>query len=117
MGGGVHIVWGIFRVFHLYNCNEEKSFYLRLVIWSWYIGAIIGSCCAGYAVGKFRKGHLYVCIPKILELHGNAEYIDRYLVISNINISLSFSLFFSSDPKIDVISSQGAHYLLLVAYF
>lgn len=62
MGSGVHTVWGIFRVFYLYNCDEENSFYLRLVIWSWYIGAIIGSCCSGYAVAKYRKGHLYVCI-------------------------------------------------------
>lgn len=62
MGSGIHIVWGIFRIFHLYNCDESNSWYLCFVIWSWYIGAIIGSCCAGYMVAKIRKGHLYVCI-------------------------------------------------------
>lgn len=62
MGSGVHIVWGIFRVFYIYNCDEENSFFLRVVIWSWYVGAILGSTTAGYAVAKFRKGHLYVRI-------------------------------------------------------
>ena len=61
-GSGIHVVWGIFRVFYLYNCEEENSFHFRFVIWSWYIGAIIGSCLAGYAIAKIRKGHLYVCV-------------------------------------------------------
>lgn len=60
MGSGIHIVWGIYRVFDLYRCNEENSFYLRFVIWSWYIGAIIGGCIAAYAIAKIRKGHFYV---------------------------------------------------------
>lgn len=60
MGSGIHIVWGIFRVFDLYRCHEESSFYLCLVIWSWYIGAIIGSFIGGYTVAKVRKGRLYV---------------------------------------------------------
>lgn len=60
MGGGIHIVWGIFRVFNWFRCNEESSFYLRFVIWSWYIGAIIGSYTAGYAVTKLRKLQIYV---------------------------------------------------------
>lgn len=65
MGSGIHIVWGVFRVFDLYRCREENSFYLRLVIWSWYIGAIIGSCVGGRAVATMRKGHLYVSLELI----------------------------------------------------
>lgn len=67
MGSGIHIVWGIFRAFDLYRCHEASSFYLCLVIWSWYIGAIIGSFVGGYTVATVRKGHLYV---SLLGSHG-----------------------------------------------
>lgn len=60
MASGIHIVWGVFRVFNLYHCNEERSFYVVLAIWSWYIGAIFGCCSAAVAIKKVRKGHLYV---------------------------------------------------------
>lgn len=61
MGSGIHIVWGIYRIFNLYVCEEENSFYLRFVIWSWYLGAIIGSSAAGYVIATIRKSHIYVC--------------------------------------------------------
>lgn len=60
MGCGIHIVWGIFRVFNWYRCDNDSGFYLRLVIWSWYIGAVIGSYAAGFIVTKLRKRQIYV---------------------------------------------------------
>lgn len=62
MGCGIHIVWGIFRVFNWHRCSTDKdsSIYLRFVIWSWYIGAMVGSFVAGFIVTKLRKRQIYV---------------------------------------------------------
>lgn len=114
MGSGIHIVWGIFRVFHLYNCKEEKSFYLCLVIWSWYIGAIIGSSCAGYAVAKVRKGHLYVCaiVP-------SRKYRYRFLFTIQLIVSFLFIFLFHSRLSIENTIEQftGAGLLIVSGIF
>lgn len=62
-GSGIHIVWGIYRVFNLYakrEASEMHSMTSRCIIWSWYVGAIIGSICAGFALQKIRKNRIYV---------------------------------------------------------
>ncbi|XP_055296518.1 uncharacterized protein LOC129565552, partial [Sitodiplosis mosellana] len=86
-GSGIHVVWGIFRVFYLYNCEEKNSFHFHFVIWSWYIGAIIGSGLAGYAIAKIRKGHLYIIGGALLSLSGiflmfSTNNTDIYLLVS-----------------------------------
>lgn len=68
MASGIHIVWGIFRVFSSYNCKKQRNFYVCFVIWSWYFGAIGGSCFAGYATARLRKGNLYVSFMEVLYL-------------------------------------------------
>ncbi|XP_031638514.1 uncharacterized protein LOC116350741 [Contarinia nasturtii] len=90
MSSGIHICWGIYRVFSLYNCHHygvEKTFYFHFVIWSFYIGAIMGNFCAGHAVYKFRKGHLYLVGGALLTISGVLFILSKndtniYLVTS-----------------------------------
>lgn len=89
MGSGIHIVWGIFRVFDLYRCHEENSFYLRFVIWSWYFGAIIGNCVGGRVVQTMRKGHLYVSYIDLLPNYANLLSFFTKLEIVSPSKSLS----------------------------
>lgn len=88
MGSGIHIVWGVYRIFYLYQCQEKKTFYFRLVIWSWYIGAILGNCCAGFVIPKFRKGHLYVSKKKMKLI---CYCQNRLLICSEIDFFHHFS--------------------------
>lgn len=63
LGSGIHIVWGIYHVFNLYEkreTTEMHSMKSRCIIWSWYCGAIIGSICAGFALQRIRKNRIYV---------------------------------------------------------
>lgn len=62
LGSGIHIVWGIYRVFNLYHGKDKQmhSMASRCIIWSWYLGAIAGSIVAGYALQSIRKQIIYV---------------------------------------------------------
>lgn len=63
---GVHIVWGIYHVFNKRLAQEPNhdsySMITRIVVWSWYVGAIGGNIFAAFAIQKLRKSIIYVSI-------------------------------------------------------
>lgn len=62
-GGGIHFVWALYRVVEYYHKDRmEDAFRERFIIWSWYIGAIIGSCLSGAIIPKMNKKLIYVNI-------------------------------------------------------
>lgn len=68
-GGGIHFVWALYHVYNYYSkegkdeSGEVKNaFKERFIIWSWYIGAIIGSCVSGAIIPRFTKRLIYVSI-------------------------------------------------------
>lgn len=77
-----HCRWGIYHVFNLYEnreATEMRSMTSRVIIWSWYIGAIIGTICAGFALQKIRKNRIYVSIYTYNFTTASERYIVKYM--------------------------------------
>lgn len=59
---GMHIGWGIFNIelkFQKWTHNQGSNTILMAII-SWYIAAIIGSCCGAPIVNKYGKKKICV---------------------------------------------------------
>lgn len=81
------------------KADEMHSMTTRCIIWSWYLGAIVGSICAGFALQKIRKGRIYVSVSLNLTFCTmracESRIVSSSPVYSQINVALIHFVFVS----------------------